>query len=45
MQDVIGIPRPAWPPSITLKDCMIHAQAQTQSQNGEAQVQSEIALT
>lgn len=38
MQDVIGIPRPAWPPGITPEDCIIHAQQQ-------AQVQEEIALS
>ncbi|PWA66927.1 hypothetical protein CTI12_AA223260 [Artemisia annua] len=41
MQDVIGIPRPAWPPGITPEDCRIHAQSQSQSQVGQVQVQSE----
>ena len=49
MQDVIGIPRPAWPPGITPEDCIIHAQQQaqseTQNQNDDAQVQEEIALS
>ncbi|PWA62238.1 hypothetical protein CTI12_AA211770 [Artemisia annua] len=41
MQDVIGIPRPTWPPGITPEDWRIHAQSQSQSQVGEVQVQSD----